>query len=169
MILLARRSRDWGVETQQVPSIVAVVLLATFPPFRHLLRKCHLPLARGGKRLYLVGKVVLSLLRRTNLSAPLVKGGWHGEAVTGGWQRGESLFRYDSTLCHVPTLPSFASQMPPWFMVAAPGLHRTVPRTVRPLVRGGKRLCVVRKVVLRLFSALPSRPPLSRGAGTAKP
>ena len=31
-------------------------------------------MARGGKRLYLVGKVVLSLLRRTNLSAPLVKG-----------------------------------------------------------------------------------------------
>ena len=95
---------DWGVETQQVPSIVAVVLLATFPPFRHLLRKCHLPFVRGGERLYLVGKVVLSLLRRTCLSAPLVKGGWHGEAVTGGRKRSGPLYRYDSAF---PTFPPF--------------------------------------------------------------
>ena len=59
--------------------------------------------------------------------------------------------------------PSTAFGGPPWFMVAAPGLHRTVPRTVRPLTRGGKRLCVVRKVVLRLFSALPLGPPWQGG------
>jgi len=58
-------------------------------------------------------QLLLCLQGCSNLSAPLAKGGWHGEAVTGGWERSESLFRYDSTPCHVPTLPSFASQMPP--------------------------------------------------------
>ena len=65
--------------------------------------------------------------------------------MTGGWQRSEPLYRCDSAIPDVPTLP------PP----------SAVPL---PFVRGGKRLCVVRKVVLRLFSAPTSRPPLPRGA-----
>ena len=64
--------------------------------------------------------------------------------MTGGWQRSESLYRYNRAPCDVSTLP------PP----------SAVPL---PLTRGGKRLCGVRRVLLCLRRCSNLSAPLAKG------